>query len=662
MDPTTIYDHVEKDRKRKQQANAEKTDEERKETQKRNKLSQQKRRVNMPAEKADEERKGNTLSHQKRRVNMPAEKADEERKGNTLSHQKRRVNMSAEKADEERKENTAARKKARHNMPSNVGAAASCNLDEYNPENNSFGEGKKIKPFKMTSFDKYVCDYCHAKGYGEENKATKKGSVHFGTLCCNQGEVKLNCYPLLHSPGDEMNDDDDANAARAAWNSMTQPQKDAANEFYHLFVDNTKEAIYLRSHIRKINAAMSMASLQVNDATVRGHGATGAFKVGGILYRRVGAVLPSTLAEPKFLQIYFLDPQYQAEMRASKFRDPTKPMTPKEHALHNIEISLFNKLQRLLTTMKNSYLESFLTAHEYVQQQHLNPDDLEIEIHPIDRPADKYKRGQIHPGRLHLPSVSEISILVPNAPHPDAERSIVCQMRQSVPGQDQLHFIKDGHRSYNAMAYPMLNPLGKNGFYFGMRSLASPFNKISINKYTRWNMMERSKEKNILHRSNALYQQWIVDSYAQAENERMGYVVREQPKLRGDTLSNVRQSLQNRNVKDSGRQTVVPSSFTGSDRWYNKKYDNAMALVKTYGKPHLFITFTFDVNCKEMKEHLLPGQSPYDRPDMITRIFQIKLTAFLNDIIKDGVFTVTKAELCPIEWQKRGAPVSHLLH
>ena len=57
-------------------------------------------------------------------------------------------------------------------------------------------------------------------------------------------------------------------------------------------------------------------------------------------------------------------------------------------------------------------------------------------------------------------------------------------------------------------------------------------------------------------------------------------------------------SITNTNVDDSGRTVILPSSFTASDRWYQKHYQNSMALVRKYGKPDLFITMTMDPHCE----------------------------------------------------------------
>ena len=71
------------------------------------------------------------------------------------------------------------------------------------------------------------------------------------------------------------------------------------------------------------------------------------------------------------------------------------------------------------------------------------------------------------------------------------------------------------------------------------------------------------------------------------------------------------------NVERSRRVMILPASYNGSDQWYVKKYQNAMAIVRVKGKPTFFITMIMDVKCHEVMDLLIPGESPYDRPDPI---------------------------------------------
>ena len=82
------------------------------------------------------------------------------------------------------------------------------------------------------------------------------------------------------------------------------------------------------------------------------------------------------------------------------------------------------------------------------------------------------------------------------------------------------------------------------------------------------------------------------------------------------------------------RPINLPYTFQGSPRNMRERYYDAMAIVCKYGKPNMFITMACNLNWKEIKENLLPGQTSIDRPDLLSCVFKIKLNEMINDITK----------------------------
>ena len=64
-------------------------------------------------------------------------------------------------------------------------------------------------------------------------------------------------------------------------------------------------------------------------------------------------------------------------------------------------------------------------------------------------------------------------------------------------------------------------------------------------------------------------------------------------------------------------------------------YQNAMALIRRYGKPDLFLTVTCNINWKEIQENLKVGESAFNRPDLCARVFKLKLKELMDHIIKN---------------------------
>lgn len=114
------------------------------------------------------------------------------------------------------------------------------------------------------------------------------------------------------------------------------------------------------------------------------------------------------------------------------------------------------------------------------------------------------------------------------------------------------------------------------------------------------------------------------------------------------------------NLGQIGRKIILPRSFDGSPRDMAAKYQDAMAICKEFGKPTYFITFTANPNSNEIKESLLPGQAPSDRPDLIARVFHLKLKMLMN-FLKKGFLGEAVAYCSTIEFQKRGLPHAHIL-
>ena len=92
-----------------------------------------------------------------------------------------------------------------------------------------------------------------------------------------------------------------------------------------------------------------------------------------------------------------------------------------------------------------------------------------------------------------------------------------------------------------------------------------------------------------------------------------------------------------------------------------RRYMDAMALVRKYGKPDIFLTMMCNPNWDEIKNELYPGQTPQDRPDLVTRVFRAKLEAMRKMLMEKDVLGKVKAYVYVVEFQKRGMPHAHFL-
>jgi hypothetical protein len=153
-------------------------------------------------------------------------------------------------------------------------------------------------------------------------------------------------------------------------------------------------------------------------------------------------------------------------------------------------------------------------------------------------------------------------------------------------------------------------------------------------------------------------------NYAKIESQRLSFIRNNQTVLRADSYKAVLQAIcsdQTTPANKIGKFTILPSSFVGGPRYMEQLYQDAMACMRVHGKPDLFVTFTANPNWPEVLCELKKFQKPNDRPDLITRVFNIKLKNLMNDIIRDKIFGSTVAHIYVIEWQKRGLPHAHIL-
>jgi Helitron helicase-like domain at N-terminus len=167
---------------------------------------------------------------------------------------------------------------------------------------------------------------------------------------------------------------------------------------------------------------------------------------------------------------------------------------------------------------------------------------------------------------------------------------------------------------------------------------------------------------NIVHHSGRLFQEYIVDAWAQIEQGRLRYIVDHQSEILHDLYRKVIDAAANgADLHQVGNPVILLSTFAGGPRQMWQLYQDAMAIVRARGKPDLFVTMTCNTQWPEITSALLPGQKPQDRPDLVSRVFRLKLKSLLHDIMDRNIFGVPVARVHVIEFQKRGLPHAHIV-
>ena len=152
--------------------------------------------------------------------------------------------------------------------------------------------------------------------------------------------------------------------------------------------------------------------------------------------------------------------------------------------------------------------------------------------------------------------------------------------------------------------------------------------------------------------------------YAKIEMGRLNFLRLNQDTLRSDHYKGAVDAIQSNDstlASSIGAKIILPSSFIGGDRQMAQLDQDAMSIMRVQGKPDIFVTITTNPNWIEIQNELLPHETSNDRPDLITRVFNLKLKALIDDILNKNILGLCIAHLYVIEWQKRGLPHAHLL-
>ena len=126
------------------------------------------------------------------------------------------------------------------------------------------------------------------------------------------------------------------------------------------------------------------------------------------------------------------------------------------------------------------------------------------------------------------------------------------------------------------------------------------------------------------------------------EGSRLTFIRNNRDKLRVEQYSGLQDSLTltskatevpgSEKVK-IGQMIVLPATFTSSPRYMYSHYLDALAIAREFTKFTLFITMTGNPKWSAVQENLLEGQQPFDRPDVMNRVFNKMIGARITFIL-----------------------------
>ena len=472
------------------------------------------------------------------------------------------------------------------------------------------------------------CSFCHALHWKAEALTSSTiNNPKFG-MCCYQGKISL---PKLHAIPPDL---------------------------FDLYIGNNPDSSAFHQLILYYNNSLAMTSVgKTTDHTVNQDGrGPYSYVLRGELIHQAGTILPLPNEDIVYSQLYIHDTDHALDHRLNR---------------HNARNRL-SPLNRQTLNLLQGILHQSHPAVQFYQQAlelttTMTPDQqCRISLH-FDQNCDRH--------RYNLPDATtrEIAVIViGDGEQFTGPQDIIVYRRNHA---QRIFRISDSHPLYPSLRYVLLFPTGQMGWYpriplNGVENevdQAAPRKRkyVSLEEYFHYCFHIRPAhfESNHLFLAGKLFQAYVCESWAVAEQQHLAQLAAIQDNLRVELYQGLADAVVANvdvNLNNLGKRTILPSSFTGGTRYMQQLCQDALAINRYFGGGDLFITMTANSGWPEIKDALFYNQTAAQRPDLITRVFHAKLHSLIKDI-KNGILGDILGFLYTIEFQKRGLPHAHII-
>ena len=468
------------------------------------------------------------------------------------------------------------------------------------------------------------CEFCGAFYWPEER--TRNGPGRYGkfTGCCRSDTVRLDPFPPL------------------------------PHTMKELLRGTTPESKNFCANIRQYNAAFAFtsANYQTTDRGATGGGHK-VFQIMGELYHLMGPLEKTGPDDARYAQMYFYDPQVANNARLR--RQPNQ----------NLQGDILMDIHTILTgECRNPFIGVYRTAHEILQTARQIGTNLTLGINP-DIQLIIQDNADIR--RENLPIADEVAVLI----YEGSERKpqdLILHYRDQSGHQSGTRRIYPTSPHYHALHYVLLFPTGHIGWSPDL-TIHNPDgerqrDRLTMKMYAAFHLYPRRTTLYVPFAFRRLFQQFLVDLWAQIDQWRLLWYKRNQKMVRSGHFSHLQDTFaadDNVDPANIGKRSHLPSSHVGSPRFIKQCYQDSMAIVRHLGPPALFITFTANPKWPEITRELYPGMTAADRPDLIARVFNLRVRDLLADLKYRSIFGRQTGIVYTIEYQKRGLPHAHIL-
>ena len=575
---------------------------------KKNEKDKQRIAAKRDAHSAEEKRKLQSEDRERKAAKKDSQSADERRTLNSKECKRKAAKRDSQSYEEKQKAKQGdCKRKAKQRT-------SVCYKEALN--NKEILEGSFAVPTLRNSNDTIgemdvPCQYCGALKFAKETAST----------CCSNGKVNLDPFPL---PPDEI------------------------NKLWHA---ETTEGRLFRENSRAINNAVCLTSLQVKERNL-GMGFTPCVTFQGKVTMRAGPLQAEEGERPCFSQLYVHDSNLETSQRFKNMTIPASMSKPQKKVLEGV----LSKVQNVLH-IHNPFVKDFKQILEIPAAELAHG---KIVISAKSRPTGEHARRYNAQANLE-----EVSILTNNEPH-----DLVLQQQGGG-----LQKVSDLNPKGMPLHFTLLFPHGTYGWDPTSKHTDGK-RRVTTREFYVYYINERDIGRDYIHLARRLFQEWICMAWVAVENQKLMFQRMNQKALRADTYKNIRDATAALQLELAPREDgmfrdddkrpalgrkILSSSFSGSPRWYNAKFQDGMAICREYHKPDYFITMTCNPNWPEIKDQLKRGQTAQDRPDIVARVFKLKKDQMMQDLKSGHVLGKVVAHMHVVEFQKRGLPHAHIL-
>ncbi|KAK2390596.1 hypothetical protein QL285_064119 [Trifolium repens] len=273
------------------------------------------------------------------------------------------------------------------------------------------------------------------------------------------------------------------------------------------------------------------------------------------------------------------------------------PPVMKDDALA-IKSSIVKDIREVLDSCDNPYVRTYNMVRDTLLQSQETPN---VRLRILG------KRGR-DGRRYNLPTASEVAaLIVGDFDTADFERDIIVETMSGL-----LKRISTFEPSYWPLQYPLLFPRGEDGYRKDIEFKENPRKSSRKRQYITqlewvgYRIQQREIENSTIVFSRRLFHQFLVDSFSTIESARLRYVRDHQQELRSNMYKGLTEAVLRgeTDASSTGKRIVLPANFVGGASYRLK---------------------------------------PSDRPDLVSRLFKIKLDELIRDIKKGNIFGKVRA-------------------